>query len=126
MDYFEDTYCETPVYYQNENAFQSECKGEIHCAIDFYIFGDSDFAACEDQYSGSRDVLDINDFALFFEFECDIKDVELYYFGEVPRNRLSNIVIACDALICLIFAVNIVWLGRSITAEQYNENVQFV
>ena len=53
----------------------------------------------------------MEDYALFFEFECDISNIELAYFGEIPRFRLSNIVIACDAIICLIFALNALFLG---------------
>ena len=40
----------------------------------------------------------------------------------VSRRKLANIVIACDAVICLIFACNIWWLGRSISLEQYYIN----
>ena len=53
------------------------------------------------------------------EYECDINTVELYHIGEVSRRRLANIVIACDALICILFAVNTLWLGRGISTEQY-------
>lgn len=43
IDYFEDTYCETPVYEINENRFEKECKGNQHCLIEFTIFGQLDF-----------------------------------------------------------------------------------
>lgn len=48
------------------------------------------------------------------------------YFGEIPRFRLSNIVICCDAIICILFAINACWLGRAITNEQYSVDVQYV
>jgi len=35
-------------------------------------------------------------------------------------------VIACDALICILFVINIAWLNRSISLEQYYVDKEFV
>ena len=45
---------------------------------------------------------------------------------KISRRVLANIVIACDALICIMFAINIVWLNRSISVEQYYVDKEFV
>ena len=34
--------------------------------------------------------------------------------------------IACDVLICILFAINIAWLNRSISLEQYYVDKEFV
>lgn len=68
IDYFEDTYCETPVYYRNEEIFDRECKGNQHCLIEFNVFAETDITECygdllpelEDKLRGK--------YALFFEF----------------------------------------------------------
>lgn len=59
-------------------------------------------------------------------YECDITTIELAYWGPVSRARLANIVIACDALICIIFAVNTWWLGKAIDNEQLRIDNKFV
>ena len=69
---------------------------------------------------------DLQDYALFMEYECDIATIDLYYFGEVSRARVANIVIACDAIICLAFILNTAWLGRSINQEQYDVDKKYV
>ena len=57
---------------------------------------------------------DFSTYALYMEYECDISTIDLIYFGSMSRTRLANIVIACDALICLLWAINTCWLGRAI------------
>ena len=44
----------------------------------------------------------------------------------MERTTLANIVIACDAAICLIWAINIAWLARAIRREQHIVDLQFV
>jgi len=48
------------------------------------------------------------------------------YYGPINRTSLANIVIACDALICILFAINTCWLARSVSVEQYEVDHQFV
>ena len=52
--------------------------------------------------------------------------MELAYYGPIDRNRLANIVISCDALIVIIFVINIAWLSRSIAIEQFEVNHTYV
>ena len=68
----------------------------------------------------------LSDFALYLDYECDVSTVDLYYYGPINRTRLANICIACDALICIIFAVNILWVARAITVEQYVVDKKYV
>jgi hypothetical protein len=35
-------------------------------------------------------------------------------------------VISCDALICILFAINILWTARSISLEQYLQDKSYV
>lgn len=44
----------------------------------------------------------------------------------MTRRRLANIVISCDAIICLIFVINILWMNKAISNEQHDVDKKFV
>lgn len=52
--------------------------------------------------------------------------MDLYYFGPIERQRLANIVIICDAIICIIWILNSIWLSRSIRMEKVIVDSEFV
>ena len=52
--------------------------------------------------------------------------MDLYYYGEIERTTLANIVIGCDAAICVLWAINILWLARAIKREQHIVDIEFV
>ena len=52
--------------------------------------------------------------------------MDLYYFGPIERHRLANIVIVCDAIICIIWVINTMWVGRSINVEKFIVDSEFV
>ena len=60
------------------------------------------------------------------EYQCDISTIDLYYFGPMNRTELANIVIGCDALICIVWLINICWMGRAINNEQHEIDEDFV
>lgn len=52
--------------------------------------------------------------------------MDLYYFGPIERQRLANIVIICDALICIIWVLNTMWVARSINVEKVVVDSEYV
>ena len=44
----------------------------------------------------------------------------------MSRRRLANIVISCDAIIVIIFVVNIMWMNKAIGWEQHDVGKKFV
>lgn len=99
----------------NKKVFDDECYAKEYCEISIKIDKQSMIQDCSTKQN--KPVNGYTNYALFFEFECDISEVDLPHIGIVSRRKLANIVIACDAIICLMFAINIVWLARSITNE---------
>lgn len=87
----------------------------MNCEISLKIDKQSMIQGCSTKQNKSVD--SYANYALFFEYECDISEVDLPHIGVVSRRKLANIVIACDAIICIMFAINIMWLARSITNE---------
>ena len=52
--------------------------------------------------------------------------MDLYYFGPIERQRLANIVIVCDAIICIIWVLNTMWVVRSTNVEKVIVDSEFV
>ena len=105
----------------NEILYETECVGNQFCEIRFQLISENDLVDCIEDYTGNRNVNDLlaikENYAMFFEYQCDIETVDLYYYGPIERHRLANIVIACDAIICLIWVFNTIWLTRSYSVE---------
>ena len=129
VDYFADTYCGLDITRTNREPFNNDCLGKQFCSIYWAIPGaDAYTFKCRTEYLGPRvaESLDFSQYSLFLEYECDISEVDLYYFGKMTRTRLTNIVILCDALICVVFALNTCWLSRAISSEQHDVEKKFV
>jgi hypothetical protein len=47
---------------------------------------------------------------IFLKYFCDTSIVNLQYFGPMERDKLANIVMVCDLVIMLVFAINLVIL----------------
>lgn len=60
------------------------------------------------------------------EYECDIEIIEMEWFGSMSRTHLANIVITCDAAICLLWIINICWVQRAIQNESDKVDRDFV
>lgn len=111
----------------NSDTYDQLCNGNQFCDIQFKLPSAETIDECIAGYQGSRKVAKNQQaYALFFEYQCDIETVNLYYFGPISRQRLANIVIACDAIICLIWVINTMWLGRSISIEQHIVDSKYV
>ena len=111
-DYESDTYCEVTALPNRQNYLE-ECYKNKFCKIDWKLPKAVDFIdTCTE-----IDLTRIAEFHLFMLYDCDISTVDLMYFGPMARNDLANIVILCDALICLLWAINTCWLGRAIANE---------
>jgi len=83
---------------------------------------------CIKGYTGPRSTdLFREDYFLYVEYECDISEIEYAdYDLKMNRTRLANIVISCDAIICIIFIINIMWMNRAINTEQFDVDKKFV
>ena len=127
IEYFADTYCALEVSQANIQLYDKFCLMETHCQFKWQIPAVSTYdTLCRKAYQGSRTDLNFAKYALYLEYECDISEIELYYFGAMKRTRLANIVIACDALIILLLAFNTCWLGFKINSEQHDAEKKFV
>lgn len=60
------------------------------------------------------------------KYDCNISTIDLLYFGEMERTKLANIVIGCDAVICLLWIINIFWLSRAFYSEQADVDKNYV
>jgi len=108
------------------SQFSQSCIQQSSCEIVWQIPPRSSY---RDLCGGSTSQTTTNnfaDYALFVEFECDISEVKLEYFGTISRNTLLNIVVVCEGLICLAFAINICCLSRSFESEQHQADTKFV
>ena len=106
MAYFEDTYCGTKLSDANREVIESECLNNQFCHIRFEIDRKPLIEKCRREYRGSRKELDFDQYAFFLEYECNIEYIEIDGFGEISRTKLANIVMICDAMICLWFVVH--------------------
>lgn len=114
--YFEDTYCGTDLSAYNKQQIEDECFDKQFCSIKFKIDRAPLIQKCREEYKGTRKTLDFNEYAFFLEFECNIENIRLEGFGEISRTQLANIVMMCDALICIWFvchtALQSCWIRR--------------
>ena len=111
--YKEDTFCDIDFVGVNDKTYQADCFGKQICKIEFIDINKNNEwlgpNACNVQTAAGPVQ---ESYALFFEYECNIDTVELAYYGKIDRNQLANIVISCDALIVILFTINIMWLSR--------------
>ena len=66
---------------------------------------------CQDEITPQHDI--------FLKYFCDTSIVNLRYFGPMERDRLANIVMVCDLVIMLVFAINLIILQRYIPMERH-------
>ena len=59
----------------------------------------------------------IANYALFLHYTCDITNIRVEGYGQLPRTLLANIVMICDALICLWFLLHTILLSFWIRRE---------
>lgn len=58
-------------------------------------------------------------YALFIEYDCDISTVQLHGIGTISRAELANIVMICDAIICIWFVIYTAMLSSWIDSEKH-------
>ena len=100
---------------KNYDNFDRFCLDKSACKVGFEVERLLILSECMDKQD--KTLQDFDDYELFFRHECDYSQVNLPYFGQVSKKELANIVIVCDALICMIFAANIYWLSHKIQRE---------
>jgi len=81
---------------------------------------------CVEKLQGKSGSLDHGKFAFFLEYECDSSVISIAYFGEISRTQMANIVIGCDALICLWFLTHTALLSYWIKRESRDGEKEFV
>ena len=71
-------------------------------------------------------IADQNEYALFLEYECDISTVKLQGIGTISRAELANIVMICDALICIWFVIYTAKISIYVDLEKRDMQKEFV